>query len=1052
MQKPTLVLLFLAVIALIAGAVYLPQLLAEPAAPVMHWNPADEVDGSQDEPDPAAPQTAGIDRTTAEISAVEPVRDNEARIEAILRGRVLNKFQQPVAGAKVWLEIGQTPAARGGRGGNGGGAGRGNRPRRIPEPVITNEDGRFAFQGEAFRNLQVSLQVKHDNYAAGLFTEPVGDILANAESATSAEVNLKDVVLKSGGTVRGRVTDLDGNAVVNAAITVEPDGRNPLRWQRNREELLPSLKTDGSGFYSFANVPADGDSPDFTVSALAKMHTPGRSQTFQVAEDQIFEVPDIQLGPGYEVTGFVRDQSDRPIANADVNLRTSLTQLTEPANPSQPGAGPGQPGRGMRAAFGRGRDHRTKTDETGRFFIEHLPGSIMELTANAKGYLDYKQDGIDVKLGQLIQVAMADGLRITGTVTTPNGAPVLSYAMRAVRMRGLPNPNLPQLDMNDVMTKLREGNLDPATQTQLMEQMRSMRDQFGGGGGPGGGPGRGGDPAADQGGPGGGRGGRGGNQRGGGAQNELDKPEAHSGGKFVADGLQEGVYEVHIQATDFARYQSAEIEVRHGVAAPDLSIVLDAGIYVGGVVIDDRGDPVVGAEVELRTASLDEATANQPAAGNAGGRQGGMDFNRMAQMWMRGANGAAVSMTARTDRDGLFVIKHVQRGVYRLTASADGFAQQRGEPFQVDNNKSDFELVLQPLGSIVGKVTGFLPDELGEVSVGAVVIAEGGGMGGGMGAMFGGRGGRGGRGGNGFQTAKVEADGSYRLDGLNPGNYVVRSWIGSTRQLMQELGPDMFSGNLQPDVSVRGGQEAQWNMALVRPQLGTVTGNVLHNGNNASGFRVELKKQGEDTTQPQDQGGRGGRGRGGMFGRNLSATVSAAGEFTIKEVPAGLYELSITADRRGGTLLREPIQVFADGVLQRTFSVESAALKGTITTADGSDIKTIGGRVSLVPNQTAAPAELGDWLRQNNAIESRLRDGAFEFESVPPGSYLLVLQPRNRAPTTQQVAVQGDAVVTIAVGVVVATPAADANSQGNAPQAPGGARGNRAPGGNRRGG
>ena len=109
----------------------------------------------------------------------------------------------------------------------------------------------------------------------------------------------------------------------------------------------------------------------------------------------------------------------------------------------------------MRAAFGRGRDHRTKTDETGRFFIEHLPGSIMELTANAKGYLDYKQDGIDVKLGQLIQVAMADGLRITGTVTTPNGAPVLSYAMRAVRMRGLPNPNLPQLDMNDVMTKLR---------------------------------------------------------------------------------------------------------------------------------------------------------------------------------------------------------------------------------------------------------------------------------------------------------------------------------------------------------------------------------------------------------------------------------------------------------------------------------------------------------------------------------------------------------------------------------------------------------------------
>jgi protocatechuate 3,4-dioxygenase beta subunit len=450
MQKPTIILLFLAVIALIAGAIYLPQLTAEPDAPVMHWDASDEVDGSQDTPDPAAAETADIDRTTAEVTQIAPVRDNEPRIQATLRGRVLNKFQQPVAGAKVWLEIGQANQGRGGRGG------RGNRPRRIPEPVITNAEGLFAFQGEAFRNLQVSLQVKHDSYAVGLFTEPVGDILANAQTADSAEVNLKDVVLKSGGQVRGRVTDLDGNPVANAAITMEPDGRNPLRWQRNREELLPALNTDGNGYYAFPNVPAEGGNTTYTVSALAKLHTPGRSASFDVAEDQAFDVPDIQLGPGYEVTGFVRDQQGRPIANANVNLRSTPQRDRDQTAPgaATPGGNGGM--RGMRAAFGRGRDHRAKTDEEGKFFIEHLPGTVMELSADAAGFLDYKQEGIDVKLGQLIQVAMDDGLRITGVVKTPGGAAVTSYAVRAVRLRGLPDPNLPALDMNEVMTKMRK--------------------------------------------------------------------------------------------------------------------------------------------------------------------------------------------------------------------------------------------------------------------------------------------------------------------------------------------------------------------------------------------------------------------------------------------------------------------------------------------------------------------------------------------------------------------------------------------------------------------
>ena len=67
----------------------------------------------------------------------------------LLQGRVIDKFKAPIAEATVWLDYG--------RGGPRGG--RGDANRRVPDPVRTDAEGRFAFQGETFRNLRVSLQV-----------------------------------------------------------------------------------------------------------------------------------------------------------------------------------------------------------------------------------------------------------------------------------------------------------------------------------------------------------------------------------------------------------------------------------------------------------------------------------------------------------------------------------------------------------------------------------------------------------------------------------------------------------------------------------------------------------------------------------------------------------------------------------------------------------------------------------------------------------------------------------------------------------------------------
>ncbi|MFK7741731.1 MAG: carboxypeptidase regulatory-like domain-containing protein [Planctomycetota bacterium] len=1003
MQKQTLIFaVLLAVLAIAAGAFLFFQMGDAPLAPVRTWSEAEEVDGAEPEDAEQATAENALERSeatpTAAAAAANAALDSEPRVDAILRGRVLDKFQRPVAGAKVWLEIGRSRQ-------NGGRTGRNRRgqTRRIPEPVETNAEGLFAFQGQAFRQLRVSLQVRHESHAVGLFQKDLGDIrTATAETvvstASGAEIALGDLVLKSGGLVRGRVTDLAGNGIMGAEVELRPDWRNQLRRQRNRSELLPNVQSDANGYYRFPNAPEGR----YTISVLATMHLPGSSDDFETAEDAVVDVPDIQLGPGFEVTGIVRDEQGEPVAKATVSMRKSLQ-----GNGADEGDGQGQGrgrGRGARGFFGGNRNQRAETDEEGRFTIEHLPGAIMEVEVSAKGFLDYKEDGIDTRLPRPVLLTISQGLRITGVVQTPDGLPVTSFAIQAVRLRGLPDPNEEAIDWNDVMQKMRDPNLSAEDRRKLERQMRSAGDSFRRGR----------------------RGGRGGNR---GQRAQLGNAEPHPGGRFTIDELQEGIYQVRVEAPDYARLLSQEVTVSLNAAPPELMLTLDAGVYVAGVVQDNYGDAVANAEVELRT-----ATVNKEPASNQGGGRNGFDFNRMAARFRRGASPDQLELTVRTDDDGNFIFKNVPTGEYDLRASGDGYSEERGDAFALSNNRSDFTLTLEPLGSIVGKVTGITAAEMGEVRVGAVLAPEDGFN---MMSMFG----RGGR--DAMKTGNVEADGSYRLEGLKAGNYIVRSWIGSPRELIRKLGPDMMAGNLVSDVSVRSGNEVTWNMQLTRPMVGVVKGLVLLNGQNGKGLRVELRRN--------DNGDAGGGGRDNnpmarMFNRSPSGTVSGGGTFEIKNVQAGGYQLQIkSGGRRGNVIYEESIQVVADVTIEQTWSVQSGSLKGTITVPDGSDPADIGGRVSLVRDQTAVPTEdLRDWLRAQNAIGARIRDGAFEVEAMPMGNYLVVLQARNRTVTSQQVYVNGEQTVSVVAGEVT-----EASAETGAPR-PGNARqGNRGGGGAR---
>lgn len=993
MQKA--LLLIVGLLLVLAGAFVVPKLLSSSEPPVVRWSEADEQDAPEYDADAASGDadsaTGEVQRAAVDLSDLPPGADD--RVDAVLRGRVVDKFQQPVASATVWLEFG-----RGGQRGRGGAQAQ----RRVPEPVSTDREGRFAFQGQAFRNLQVVLQVAHPKHAVGMFDKDLG--------AIGAEVDLGDLMLMQGGLALGRVTDLDGNGIAAAQVTVQPENNNRLRFVRDREKLLPPIATDNNGYFRLQSLAAG----EWSVRVLAKKHTEGRSPTFVVEEAKQVDLEDIRLGPGFEVTGYVRDSLGKPIAKADVTLRSR----GQPGGNTR-GGGRG-PGGGMAAFFG-GRDHSTTTDAQGRFFLEHLPSAPLRLDVRAEGYLDHGQDDVDATLGQVLQVTMQDGLRLIGRVVDGgDNQPVAMFAKRAVRVRGLPPPGLENVDIGQLMTRMRDGNLSDAERQQIRTQMEGLRGQFDFGG-----RGQRGGPGADNG-PGGGQGGNFGR--------DLGKPERHADGEFTITGLQEGIYEVTIQSPEHTRFTSQQIELRYGSVAPRLEVVLDGGVYVAGVITDGKGVPIADARVELRPATPG-GNANQGGRGGRGqrggqagqagpGGQGGADWQAMANQLTVEARAFQQAQETRSNQDGEFVFKHTARGTYRVSASARGYSDTRSDELAVTADLSGVQLQLGQLGSIAGTVRGFRSGEAGEVRVGAIVIGgDGGGMGG-IGAMFRGRGGNGGP----FRTAEVAADGSYRLTDLEPGNYLVRSWIGSPQDLMRELGPQMMQGALTADVTVKGGEQSRLDLTLVRPQLGIVAGTVLHNGNPGRGLQVELSslQTGGNETNPA-AGMFGGRGGRGMFGRQQQAAVDGDGRFEIRQVPAGQYRLVVRGGEQGQggrapNLYEETVTVVADTTLERSIATSAGSVEGQVGDDGSGTVANLRGNVTLYAGLAELPADPAalNALRRDGTtttLDARLQGGKFRFDHVPPGNYLVVLQVGGRERSAQPVVVGNGVVqVTIAPG------------------------------------
>ncbi|MCA8958448.1 MAG: carboxypeptidase regulatory-like domain-containing protein [Planctomycetes bacterium] len=949
--------------------------------------PADEV---ADQLASEAGQTSG-NRSKIETDQATEDESEADRPLLTIRGRVVQSTGKPVAEAKVQLVLQSR-----------------NWRNRISKEVVTKNDGTFAFSGKGFTRLWVSLSVAHSELAPA-------SAFKNFDDARG-DLDMGDIKMVVGGSIVGSITDMQGNVVPGAEARLASDGRRGrFRFMGGNGEQDPVVLADASGTFRIAHI-APGR---YRVTASAPHRQRASEGPITVVDGQEERLDPIQLGPGFELRGTVYKPDDSVVAGADVSVRSRDR---------------------------RGREDRTKTDEHGVFAVDHLPPGAYTVEVRAKGFLPQSKTGIEVTQAEPLVFRLEPGLYLTGKVTDAvTHEPVPKYGIRIHRVAALPNPEADKQreaaqKLFERMRELRGKESTPETEAAMqglrkeLEAMRSTGvdlrggrrggDQTGRGGDRGGrggdrggrGRGRGGFAGADRGpgspgGPGGARfGGRGNGGPGGwnwgfggNRPGDTGPMEAHANGEFRFDGLDEGVYVLDVGTPDHQKLRSERIELRKGAESPALNLVVERGLSVSGTVHAKSGNQEVPrASIELRVVEEER----QPDPNNDRPRSPEADAmrNRMREMMRRASgNGPRTTplLTVRARADGSFQVRNAPPGKYLIRATAEGFTSTDSAVFTLDKDLTGLELTLGVLGTITGRVSGIPPGQRSEARVMAFAFPRN------------------------MKSVDVAEDGTYTISGLQPGDYIVRAFLGDARRfIFRELWGNMGRNGgtgTEPtfDVQVREGDTKTFHVAILANPSGTVAGSVLLNGKAARGYRVSLRKV-ETTPQTENNG----MPRFGRFGfGDRSESVDLKGNFEIRDVDAGEYTLSVTrggggggggrggrggrggfGGGGGGDLVRTRVTVIAGTTTQvPPIVVSSGSLQGTVALPEGTDAASLrGGRATLYKDVTAVPDPNQEGGRDVLRYSARVRDQKVEFQDLPIGNYLLVLRLSGREQTTQQ--------------------------------------------------
>lgn len=312
--------------------------------------------------------------------------------------------------------------------------------------------------------------------------------------------------------------------------------------------------------------------------------------------------------------------------------------------------------------------------------------------------------------------------------------------------------------------------------------------------------------------------------------------ESDGDGAVRFDAVQPGTYEVSLWCQGLvprAKYDDVEV-----AAAPvTREWLVDEGLVLRGVVVDDRGEPIARAGVSARNVGGD------PRAARGGGWE-------------------------TADRDGRFEIRGLEPGSVEVSANSDDHVEDT-EPTRLEIT-ADAEVTLTLSGG--GMIEGRVVDEAGAPVDDAQVYARG--------ERWGG-------------WARNRDDGTFTMKALAPGAYRVtasRGWGESMRR------PGSSDDDLQGErVDIRAGETTRVTL-VVEGASGTIRGRVVDAvGRPVTDAFIKAERESEAAGRQ-----RGGGLRDARWGWDEKPAVTDLdGRFTVERLAPGKY--TVLAYRRGGS-------------------------------------------------------------------------------------------------------------------------------------------------------
>lgn len=833
--------------------------------------------------------------------------------------------------------------------------------------------------------------------------------------------NLKGIVLRLTplASISGVVVDVNNHPIPEAKVYVSFGGR----WGRRTRREGPSTTTDYSGTFTIYGI-----QPNRIFNLVAEHPDYSRTEkgVFRLRPGQREKGVIIVLERGGIVRGIVQTTERQPVDSAEVRLGEVRSEFMGGATfPSIMNA--------LRS------DLQVSSNPDGTFEFKNVTPGIYLAFARKEGFVYDFKDNIVVKSGQVtdgVILTLQKGAIFSGIVKNTNNEPVGNAMIRVLRFFGekpqfdttrtkqdgtfafaglLPGrytvtidaQGYPILQVNNqevpaenVEFILKSGGILRGKVTEketnlavtkftvnvTPEGRRGMRGFFGQG------------------------------NRGASESFETET------GEFEISGLGEGEYNVTVRADGYLSSTEQNVAIKEGKVT-EIEIKLTKGIELTGEVLDaETNEPVAGARVSLvegstgvgfggvrgartgrsiattTTDALGKFSMNNVPAGNfivratsenyiegteqieispekenfvtiyllSGGRITGQVLDAVTGQPVMGANVALPSSLsgfrrmfvqfaegAITDSEGRFVLEPVSVGKHTLRISHNDYSTLTVADVEVFNGQTydAGQLFLTKGGAIKGTVFGPGVEPIS----GAVIWANGP---------------------SGLRIATTNADGEYRIDRLEAGEYQVsvNSIPGRGSLFVRD------TQMTQKSAVVEDGKTVEVDF-IIEPGY-TLSGMVTYRGEPARGWRVSYKRTSSDTPE----------------GANISGTttVDDQGAFAFKELDSGTYSLFV--HRRGDinffpiTPVVEKSVTIVDEDVYEVLEIPESSIGGIVLDATTQQ-PVNGAMVTLVREGTQFSVEeiIVNRARRfrNTTTDS---SGKFLFDTVEEGSWNLIAQ------------------------------------------------------------